>query len=68
VITRARHARPVRAVRSSRSVKDCAIGVPVRWVGFELVPPVVVFMPLWHPDSPVDVDDHHPERSAVMPE
>jgi hypothetical protein len=40
----------------------------VHWVGFELVPPVVVFMPLWHPDSPVDVDDHHPERSAVMPE
>ncbi|MDT7596863.1 MAG: hypothetical protein QOJ06_2409 [Pseudonocardiales bacterium] len=29
--------------------------------GFELVPPGVVFMPLWHPDSPVDVDDH-PER------
>ncbi|MGH3786306.1 MAG: SAM-dependent methyltransferase [Pseudonocardiaceae bacterium] len=29
--------------------------------GFELVPPGVVFMPLWHPDSPADVDDH-PER------
>ncbi|MBA2471701.1 MAG: hypothetical protein DLM61_10185 [Pseudonocardiales bacterium] len=29
--------------------------------GFELVAPGVVFMPLWHPDSPVDVDDH-PER------
>lgn len=29
--------------------------------GFELVPPGVVFMPLWRPDSPADVDDH-PER------
>ena len=29
--------------------------------GFELVPPGVVFLPLWRPDSPVDVDDH-PER------
>ena len=29
--------------------------------GFDLVPPGVVFLPLWHPDSPTDVDDH-PER------
>ena len=29
--------------------------------GFDLVPPGVVFMPLWRPDSPTDVDDH-PER------
>ena len=29
--------------------------------GFELVEPGVVFMPLWRPDSPADVDDH-PER------
>jgi hypothetical protein len=29
--------------------------------GFDLVPPGVVFMPLWRPDSPADVDDH-PER------
>ncbi|MGH3702689.1 MAG: SAM-dependent methyltransferase [Pseudonocardiaceae bacterium] len=29
--------------------------------GFDLVPPGMVFMPLWRPDSPVDVDDH-PER------
>jgi hypothetical protein len=29
--------------------------------GFELVPPGVVFLPLWRPDSPADVDDH-PER------
>ncbi len=29
--------------------------------GFDLVPPGVVFLPLWRPDSPVDVDDH-PER------
>jgi hypothetical protein len=29
--------------------------------GFELVPPGAVFMPLWHPDSPADVDGH-PER------
>ena len=29
--------------------------------GFELVRPGVVLMPLWHPDSPVDLDDH-PER------
>lgn len=29
--------------------------------GFELVPPGVVFMPLWRPDAPGDVDDH-PER------
>ncbi|MDQ4103488.1 MAG: SAM-dependent methyltransferase [Actinomycetota bacterium] len=28
---------------------------------FDLVPPGVVFMPLWRPDSPADVDDH-PER------
>jgi hypothetical protein len=31
--------------------------------GFDLVPPGVVFMPLWHPDSPTDVDDH-PEWSS----
>ncbi len=29
--------------------------------GFELVPPGVVFLPLWRPVSPVNVDDH-PER------
>ena len=29
--------------------------------GFDLVPPGVVFLPLWRPDSPADVDDH-PER------
>jgi SAM-dependent methyltransferase len=29
--------------------------------GFDLVPPGLVFMPQWHPDSPADVDDH-PER------
>jgi SAM-dependent methyltransferase len=29
--------------------------------GFDLVPPGVVFSPLWRPDSPADVDDH-PER------
>ncbi len=29
--------------------------------GFELVAPGVVFLPLWRPDSPADVDDH-PER------
>ncbi|MGH3786557.1 MAG: SAM-dependent methyltransferase [Pseudonocardiaceae bacterium] len=29
--------------------------------GFDLVPPGVVYMPLWRPDSPADVDDH-PER------
>ncbi len=29
--------------------------------GFELVPPGVVFLPLWRPDSPADVDDH-PEQ------
>jgi hypothetical protein len=29
--------------------------------GFDLVPPGMGFMPLWRPDSPVDVDDH-PER------
>ncbi|MGH3884074.1 MAG: SAM-dependent methyltransferase [Pseudonocardiaceae bacterium] len=29
--------------------------------GFELVDPGVVFLPLWRPDSPADVDDH-PER------
>jgi S-adenosyl methyltransferase len=31
--------------------------------GFDLVAPGVVFLPLWHPDSPADVDDH-PERSS----
>ena len=31
--------------------------------GFDLVPPGVVFSPLWRPDSPADVDDH-PERFA----
>jgi SAM-dependent methyltransferase len=29
--------------------------------GFDLVPPGLVFMPLWRPDSPADFDDH-PER------
>jgi S-adenosyl methyltransferase len=29
--------------------------------GFDLVSPGVVFLPLWRPDSPADVDDH-PER------
>jgi SAM-dependent methyltransferase len=29
--------------------------------GFSLVPPGLVFLPLWRPDSPADVDDH-PER------
>ena len=29
--------------------------------GFDLVPPGIVFLPLWRPDSPADVDDH-PER------
>jgi hypothetical protein len=29
--------------------------------GFDPVEPGVVFMPLWRPDSPSDVDDH-PER------
>ena len=29
--------------------------------GFDLVPPGVVFLPLWRPDSPADVDDR-PER------
>ncbi|MDQ3762860.1 MAG: SAM-dependent methyltransferase [Actinomycetota bacterium] len=29
--------------------------------GFDLVPPGVVFLPLWRPDSPADVDDY-PER------
>ncbi|MGH3510759.1 MAG: SAM-dependent methyltransferase [Pseudonocardiaceae bacterium] len=29
--------------------------------GFDLVAPGVVFLPLWRPDSPADVDDH-PER------
>jgi SAM-dependent methyltransferase len=29
--------------------------------GFELVPPGVVFLPLWRPDAPADVDGH-PER------
>jgi hypothetical protein len=31
--------------------------------GFDLVSPGVVYMPLWRPDSPADVDDH-PERFA----
>ncbi len=29
--------------------------------GFDLVPPGLVLLPLWRPDSPADVDDH-PER------
>jgi SAM-dependent methyltransferase len=29
--------------------------------GFDLVPPGLVFLPQWHPDSPADVDDH-PEQ------
>ncbi|MFN2478538.1 MAG: SAM-dependent methyltransferase [Pseudonocardiaceae bacterium] len=32
--------------------------------GFDLVPPGVVFLPLWRPDSPADVDDH-PERFSM---
>lgn len=32
--------------------------------GTELVEPGLVWTPLWHPDSPEDVDDH-PERSMV---
>ncbi|MBV9161557.1 MAG: SAM-dependent methyltransferase [Pseudonocardiales bacterium] len=33
--------------------------------GFDLVSPGVVFLPLWRPDSPADVDDH-PERFAAF--
>jgi hypothetical protein len=33
--------------------------------GFELVPPGLVWAPLWHPDSPDQVPEH-PERFAVM--
>ncbi|MDQ4011356.1 MAG: SAM-dependent methyltransferase [Actinomycetota bacterium] len=32
--------------------------------GFDLVPPGVVFLPLWRPDSPADVGDH-PERFST---
>lgn len=32
--------------------------------GFDLVPPGLVFLPLWRPDSPADVDDH-PERFSA---
>ena len=32
---------------------------------FELVDPGVVYLPLWHPDSPDDVDDH-PERCTTF--
>ncbi|MDQ2880049.1 MAG: SAM-dependent methyltransferase [Actinomycetota bacterium] len=32
--------------------------------GFGLVPPGVVFLPLWRPDSPADVDDR-PERFSM---
>ncbi|PZS37857.1 MAG: hypothetical protein DLM62_16920 [Pseudonocardiales bacterium] len=32
--------------------------------GFDLVPPGIVFVPLWRPDSPADVDDR-PERFSM---
>ncbi|MGH3867366.1 MAG: SAM-dependent methyltransferase [Pseudonocardiaceae bacterium] len=32
--------------------------------GFDLVPPGAVFLPLWRPDSPADVDDHPEEFSG----
>jgi hypothetical protein len=32
--------------------------------GFDLVPPGMVYPPLWRPDSPADVDDH-PERFSA---
>ena len=35
--------------------------VEALFAGFALVDPGVVFLPLWRPDSPADVDDH-PER------
>ena len=31
--------------------------------GFEVLPPGVVFLPLWRPESPADVDEH-PERTT----
>jgi SAM-dependent methyltransferase len=34
------------------------------FAGWELVPPGIVWIPQWHPDSPGDVDDH-PERSML---
>jgi SAM-dependent methyltransferase len=32
--------------------------------GWELVPPGIVWLPEWHPDSPADVDEH-PEHSML---
>lgn len=34
------------------------------FAGWELIPPGIVWVPQWHPDSPTDVDEH-PERSMV---
>src|SRR5690606_11178238 len=34
------------------------------FTGWELIPPGIVWVPQWHPDSPDDVDEH-PERSMV---
>ncbi len=33
--------------------------------GFTLVEPGLVHLPLWRPDSPLDVDDH-PERFGAL--
>lgn len=34
------------------------------FAGFDLVEPGLVYLPLWHPDSPDDVDEH-PERANI---
>jgi S-adenosyl methyltransferase len=45
---------------TSRSAQE----IEALFAGFELVPPGVVFLPLWRPDSPADVDDR-PERFST---
>jgi S-adenosyl methyltransferase len=38
--------------------------VEALFTGFDVVPPGAVFLPLWRPDSPADVDDHPEEFST----
>jgi len=36
------------------------------FAGFEIVEPGVVWVPQWHPDIPVVIDDRRPERSIMV--
>ena len=50
-------------VRSFAFVSDL-VEITDLFAGFDLVEPGLVYLPLWHPDSPDDVDEH-PERANI---